>query len=202
MKYNIFIDFLYIINMKTLILHSHLLDEHAEAGKEFKARLDEWAELLIRSQVDNILITWWIATPWVPKMHSEVGLEYLHSQGISKTQLYAETLGSLETVGEFVFAREEYDDELLNVSDELIHLSSDYHIPRMQRIAQVIWWNEKKLRFHSVPWFHRNAALEEKSTQAFHSTFSGVTPWNLQELLHRLWQKHPLYTDHPNNPLK
>lgn len=188
--------------MTTLIVHSHQLNEHGEPGKEYSARLIEWIELLIQQKVENILLTGWIATPGVPVMHSEAAFKYLIAQWVDRKKLYTEKTWALETVGEFIFARNEHDEDILAAWTPIIHLSSNYHVPRMKIISWLVWWNLQYISFHGIPWFHRSPEDEIRSINAFKNTFSWIPIGDLKAIEERLWKKHPLYKNHPSNPYK
>lgn len=185
----------------TLIIHSHQLDEHGEPWKEYVMRLLEWLKLYTTGNIATILVTWGIATPNIPLMHSEVAKKYLIQQGIDPTVILTEKTGSLETVGEFVFARTEHDDRIRpDKSRPIIHISSDYHIPRMRSISALVWWNRSNIAFHGIPWFWRDPTAENKSFEAFYTTFQNVKIGDMTSIERRLWKDHGLYKNHPNNP--
>lgn len=156
--------------------------------------------MFVKWEVDKILLTGWAATQGIDSTHSDSAFEYLVRSGIPWKVLHKEQTWSLETVWEFIFARKEHDTDILQVWEYLVHLSSDYHIPRMREIALVVWGWRKNIEFKGIAWFHRDFEAEKKSLEAFHRTFAGVIPWNLDQLLATLWKKHPLYVDHPLNP--
>lgn len=197
-------NYIIILNMTVLLLHSHQLNEHGEPGKEYEARLSAWLELLTTKKVDKILLTWWIATPNIDIMHSIAAKKWLIENGGDPNLLYTEKTGSLDTVWEFVFARIEHDNDLLAWWSEnpLIHLSSDYHIDRMRVIANTVWGDNHRISFQGVRGYHRSKEDEQRSINAFHTTFAWVPIGDLDKITDTLWKKHPLYKAHPSNPFK
>ncbi len=189
--------------MKVLLIHSHNLNEHGQPGPEYKARLDTWADELVRSRVGHIPLWGGPATPGNEKFWSQAGMDYLINKWISPGNLTRETMWSRETVWELVFARVEHDRDLLNADSQIILLSSDYHLKRLRAIGDLVLGpREIPTQYIGISWFHRSEEAEEVSLTAFESTFAGVAIWDLDKILEALWRKHRLYKNHPLNPYK
>ncbi len=189
--------------MHTLILHSHQLTQHGEPGPEYRKRLDTGLNLLVTWKVDQILLTGWMATPWIKKRHADAAMEYTIKAWIpAGNTIFAEKMWSLETVWELVFARLEHGKGLLVQGNEISILSSDYHMPRLASIANFILWKRKLgLQFIGISGFDRPLEDEIRSLNTFYNTFAWASPWDIEKITRTLWEKHQLYKNHPLNPI-
>lgn len=187
--------------MNLLILHSHFLSEHWEPWKEYEARLIEWAEQLIKSKVEHILLTGWAATPNIPIFHAEAAKAWLVKNWINPEALTTEKTWAKETVWELVFSRTEHDNDLLLPENNITLLSSDYHLRRLKIIANLVFWG-RDIKYIGISWFDRSIEDEDRSIQAFLNTFAWVPIGDIKKIEDALWRNHWLYRDHPFNPYR
>lgn len=191
------------------IVHSHELNQHWEPGKEYKPRLEQVCDD-VQKRAWVILLTGWKATKGINKRHCDSWRDFLVWQWIDGNIIFLETdpYGSLETVGEALFARKDYG-RILQDAQDIILISSDYHKRRIMTIQEYILeetlWS--KLRFEGIPVDRhgnrmRTPEMETKSLEAFRNTFAGIQMWDVDRLIGRLWRMHPIYASHPSNPYK
>lgn len=195
-----------------IIIHSHELNVHAEPGKEYLPRLKKWAELITQGKVSEIILTGWKATKGIDKRHCDAWREFLISQWVNPMNVHREQdmYGSVETAWEAIFARIDHWDSLINLSDEVMIISSDYHQKRIEAIHRAVFGDivAQKMRFLWIPWFSRiqwpeaTPWLESASLDTFYKTFQWVNFIKIQEVMHALWLNHWLYKKHPSNPYK
>lgn len=196
-------------NQLLYIVHSHELNQHWEPGQEYKPRLEQVCED-IQKEAWVILLTGWKATKGIDMRHCDSWRNFLVSQWINENLISLETdpHGSLETVGEALFARRDYG-QVLQDAQNVILISSDYHEGRIMTIQEYILGETlwKKLKFEGIPVSKhgnslRTPEMERKSLNAFRNTFAGIQMWDIDRLVGRLWRLHPLYVNHPSNPYK
>jgi len=195
---------------KTYIVHSHELNEFWNPKQEYKSRLDKLVLLLKNDFNDrvNIILTWGKATKWVDFRHCDAWFEYLTNLWIEKELIFREkdVHWSIETVWEWIFAIRDYF-ELINNSNIINLISSDYHKKRILEIQKFILWKQlsSKLTFSWVDKIihgnlTRTIEQEENSLNAFLNTFKWINSWDINSIENRLWKDHPLYKNHPSNP--
>lgn len=187
-----------------IIVHSHNIIQ-GWPNPEYIARLAEWLRLAKEYKINNILLTGGKATKGIDKRHTDVGKSWMVEQWVDEKRILTEKdpHWSLESVGEMVFARRDHLD-LFDGSEEIIVVSSEYHMRRLREIGEFVGWRgiAEKMIFIWVNWDFtpRTEEQEQKSLDAFHSTFAGVPMWDFRAIEERMWREHGLYKNHPSNP--
>jgi hypothetical protein len=119
--------------------------------------------------------------------------EYAISKKVAKEDILEEDL-SRETVGQLIFSKQ----GILKHRgiEEIVIISSDYHIPRVREEAMFVFGPGYKLIFHGIPCDEKDKRSEEQergSLEAFRKTFEGISAGDDTSILNRLLEKHPFY---------
>jgi hypothetical protein len=198
--------------MSIYIVHSHELNQHWEPTQEYKIRLDKIAEIIQRNHSEEIFVvlTWWKATKWIDLRHCDWWFNYLIKQWIWKDIILVEKdeFWSLESAWEAIFANIDHK-ELFQKEWIITLISSDYHENRLIKIHQFVTtnylnciinfiWINKEVHWNTT----RTPEMEIKSMETFNETFKWINQWEINKILTRLWEKHPIYKNHPSNPFK
>jgi len=182
-----------MIAVKYIVVLANEMDATGVLNEE-SAHRAEFAAKLALNDPDAMLVTpGWAYRPDSPiriggamKDHILKRFDLLASNIVSH-------LDSKDTVGDAVYCRELFEATEFPYSLDVV--TSDYHCERAIKIFRFVFGDSVRIKMHQVSTKNPESKceVEKASTEAFCSTFSGITPGDLQAIKIRLVESHPLY---------
>lgn len=177
--------------MKAVIVLSHLMNMHGHLGNESKSRAKLAYKIFNSIESKSYILT----IGWDYREDSNIPIaismrDYLISLGIDSKKIQID-INSRDTVGDAIFSKINFYDKYL--FEELHIITSDYHIKRTKFIFEKIMPCKVKVHGSKTYQGKNKKTLEEKSLEAFKSTFSGTNFKSNKSLIKTLNTKHPFY---------
>lgn len=147
----------------------------------------------IREKEAPILVT--CGWPYRPDSNlaiADVMREYAISRGVTSTAVIADT-DSRDTVGDAVFTKRNL--AVPRSWTNILVVTSAYHADRTKEVFSFIYGSNHKVDVRGAPSEDTDELRtnEQKSLQAFRSTFEGILPGDDEAIFERLRDRHPFY---------
>ena len=186
--------------MKAVIVLSHLMNIHGQLGNESKSRAKLAYKIFTSIDSKSLILT----LGWDYRDDSNIPIaismrDYLISQGIDSKKIMID-INSRDTVGDAIFSKINFYDKYL--FKELHIVTSDYHTERTKFIFEKIIPCKIKVHGSKTNQGNNKKISEEKSLEAFKSTFSDTNFKSNKSLIKTLTTKHPFYNGSVYEQLK
>jgi len=174
---------------KTIICLSCDRTEDGELTLELKKRLLKTFELYNKGEVKRIIVAGGKGIKENQSLCTQAKAmkEFLMEKGVPNADIIEEE-NSKDTVGQILFSRYPY-------TENVIIITSDYHIKRVKEIAKVIY-GKNKFKVIGINYKKVDKNIlenERKSLNIFLNQFGDVNKGNYDEIRKRLFEVHPLY---------
>ena len=181
------------VKNKAIIVLSNLMDKYGNLNYESMQRA-ELANKIFRKNKARILIT----SGWNYRPDSSIFIAdafrkfFIEKKKMKKESIFCER-NSRDTVGDAVFSRVFAYEKFK--FQELIVVTSDYHLSRTKEIFEFIYNSSIKLEFYGakVEKNSLNYDREKRSLDSFRNTFKNVERGNISSILRNLFLNHPFY---------
>ena len=170
---------------------SHLMNMHGQLGNESKSRAKLAYKIFTTIDSKSLILT----LGWDYRDDSNIPIaismrDYLITQGIDCKKIHID-INSRDTVGDAIFSKINFYDKYL--FKELHIITSDYHTERTKFIFEKIMPCKIKVHGSKTDQGKNKKTAEEKSLEAFKSTFSDTNFKSNKSLIKTLITKHPFY---------
>jgi len=177
--------------LKAVIVLSHLMNMHGQLGNESKSRAKLAYKIFTTIDSKSLILT----LGWDYRDDSNIPIaismrDYLITQGIDCKKIHID-INSRDTVGDAIFSKINFYDKYL--FKELHIITSDYHTERTKFIFEKIMPCKIKVHGSKTDQGKNKKTAEEKSLEAFKSTFSDTNFKSNKSLIKTLITKHPFY---------
>ncbi len=184
------------MDYQTAIVISSHVDESGELDTLTTNRVEKGMDLYRRSRALSLTFSGGHAYE-SPCAHAEAMERYAlenHPQDINRESIFLEP-SSLDTVGQAVFTRRDIIKP--HGFESIAVVTCEYQMPRVKTIFDFVYGEHVDLTYFESPnepglveWMNE---AEDDSLEAFRRTFDGVEPGNLDAIVERLFERHPLY---------
>lgn len=177
--------------MKAVIVLSHLMNMHGQLGNESKSRAKLAYKIFTSIDRKSLILT--LGWDYRDDLNIPIAIsmrDYLITQGIDRKKIHID-INSRDTVGDAIFSKINFYDKYL--FKELHIVTSDYHTERTKFIFEKIMPCKIRVHGSKTKQGSNKKISEEKSLEAFKSTFSDTNFKSNKSLIKTLITKHPFY---------
>lgn len=179
----------------TGIVLSHRLVEPGMLSPETIDRTDEAIRLYLDGQLKSITLSGGMADPQFGITHAQVMADYTHAR-MDNVRLYLEDQ-SLDTVGQAFFTKQKV--VLPRRMENILVISSDYHIERVKKIFEKIYGPNFNVGYHDIAALREDMPAmienEKQSLAVFDSMFGDIEAGDDEGIWGVLVSQHPLYNE-------
>lgn len=176
---------------KVIVLLANEMDSDCILNQESLGRADLASELFNQLEPDLLIPCGWAYRSDSDTPIAEVLQSYLLGEkNIPALNIHTE-IRSRDTVGDAVFTRDFLGENV--TSDEIIVVTSDYHVERTQIIFEFVFGFTVKVFGAKTDKSAHSTSSEADSINAFNQTFSGIEQGNFEAIYSRMLSDHPFY---------
>ena len=179
----------------TSVCLSHIINDDGSLTEQSRRRTEESYREFIEEEVETITLSGGYKNRRAPYTFAKAMEIYLLGKGINRERIFLEER-SLDTVGQAIFTKT--DVIIPHGWERLIVISDDDHLPRVKQIFDFVYGREFHIKYVGTGFKMEEDEITTRENEmellrAFHRTFRNVEPARDEDILTRLFEKHPLY---------
>lgn len=190
--------------MKKIVLAlANLMDADGTLNSETAGRVNLAVNLFEELSADWIMFIGWAYRPDSEIAICDAMAQYCMRTSQIKEHHILRNRYSRDTVGDAILTYGQL--SRFCGTFDLTVVSTEYHIPRVEKIFRRVHGAEAKIRAYGSPGSNKvdMSAAEKASLTAFERTFDGIADGDFASFMGRMRSDHPFYNGHsfPNDPL-
>lgn len=176
-----------------VIVLANLMDQQGNLNEESRARIDTAVSAFKNKDARFIVTTGWAYRDDSPIVVAEAMRKHVVEQfGIPYEAVIAD-MEARDTVGDAVFTKRNL--AIPRGWFKLLVVTSQYHVERTKEIFSFIYGPRYDIQVRGAPSLDTEGLRqsEQRSIEAFRSTFQNIVPGDDTAIYHRLCENHPFY---------